>query len=132
MVGRCWLHRGSPGHWTELRGLPRDSCGATHAHGSAAERMTMRSHVEGFFRTNRQGVATMRNRRHLIHRLVAFTVLAGSIGLAAVASPVGAATPNDFLCYVAGSSQVSALGTAFANPMQVELSSTACASPTLD
>jgi hypothetical protein len=74
----------------------------------------------------------MRNRRHLIHCLVAFTVLAGSMGLAAVATPAGAATPNDFLCYVAGSSQASVSGTAFANPLQVELSSTACASPTLD
>lgn len=75
----------------------------------------------------------MKNRRHPVHHLVFFVLLSGSMGLTvAVAAPASAASPNDFLCYVAGSSQVAAAGAAYANPLQVELSSTACASPTPD
>jgi hypothetical protein len=60
-------------------------------------------------------------------------LLAGSIGFTlASAGPASAASPNDFLCYVSGSSQVAALGASYANPLQVELSSTACTSPTPD
>jgi hypothetical protein len=95
--------------------------------------MTVSDRNERFVETNHLGVATMRYRRHPVHHLVFFAVLSGSMGLTvAAAAPASAASPNDFLCYVAGSSQVAAVGAAYANPLQVELSSTACTSPTPD
>ena len=75
----------------------------------------------------------MTMRRHSIHYVSVIAVLAGSIGFTlADAGPASAASPNDFLCYVSGSAQVAAVGASYANPLVVELSSTACASPTPD
>jgi hypothetical protein len=80
-----------------------------------------------------QGVRTMTMRRHSIHYLFVTAVLAGSIGFTlASAGPASAASPNDFLCYVSGSPQLAAVGASYTNPLEVELSSTACTSPTLD
>jgi hypothetical protein len=75
----------------------------------------------------------MTMRRHSLHYMNVIAVLAGSIGFTlAGAGPASAASPNDFLCYVSGSSQVAAVGASYTNPLAVELSSTACASPTPD
>jgi hypothetical protein len=75
----------------------------------------------------------MTMRRHSIHYLFVTAVLVGSIGFTlASAGPASAASPNDFLCYVSGSTQVAAVGASYANPLLVALSSTACSSPTLD
>src|ERR1039458_8085845 len=84
--------------------------------------MSMRDRHERIANTDHQG-RHMRNRRHLTHYLIACAVAVGSVGLASVAAgPADAASPNDFLCYVAGSSQVAAVGTAYINALQVELS----------
>jgi len=60
-------------------------------------------------------------------------VLIASTGLiASVPGSAGAASPNDYLCYVEGSGQTALTGSTYATPLEVELSTTSCASPTPD
>ena len=49
-----------------------------------------------------------------------------------LAQDAGAAAPNDYLCYVQGSSQSAQVGSTFEVPLQVEVSSTSCSDPTPD
>ncbi len=61
--------------------------------------------------------------------------VSGAIGAVAGASAPASASspsPSDYLCYVAGSGQQTSVTNAFAGYLEVELSTTACSSPTAD
>jgi hypothetical protein len=59
-------------------------------------------------------------------------VWAATFESAAGSGVAGAAAPNDYLCYLAGSNQSAGVGAAYAIPLEVELSSTSCSFPTPD
>lgn len=66
-------------------------------------------------------------------RALPLVVSVAALGLTStVAQGAGAAAPNDYLCYVEGSSQSAQVGTTFPVPLQVEVSSTSCSDPTPD
>ena len=80
---------------------------------------------------------TERSERHLsalFRNLTLFVVVSvAALGLTStLAQGAGAAAPNDYLCYVEGSSQSAQVGATFAVPLQVEVSSTSCSDPTPD
>lgn len=75
----------------------------------------------------------------LATRTLARVALSGSLVCAATLVVLvssqqvsSAASPDDFLCAVGNTSQTATAGNAFANPLEVEISSTSCGAPTPD
>lgn len=65
--------------------------------------------------------------------IVLGALLVASTGLVAgVSSSAGAVSPNDYLCYIEGTGQTALTESTYAIPLEVELSTTSCASPTAD
>ncbi len=70
-------------------------------------------------------------------RIVGRAMLSGALACAATVLLLGsaaqvssAASPNDFLCAVGSTSQTATESNAFATPLEVEVSTTACSAPT--
>ena len=75
---------------------------------------------------------TLRRIKHANRVVVLGVLVTASVGVV-VAAPVsaGAASPNDFLCYVGGANQTASAGTAYAVPLEVAIGTNAQCS-TLD
>ena len=76
-----------------------------------------------------------RSHHAVLQRGLSLGVVLGvvTLGLGLPVGAVASATsPDDFLCYVEGSSQSTPLGATFNVPLQVEISSTSCDAPTPD